>query len=171
MTWASDLGVMFRPAQSDDDVFLYEVYASTRQDEMRIVPWTEEQKTEFLLQQFTAQKTHYQGYLPDTEYLVIEQKGESIGRLYLDRRTDELRIVDIALLAEHRGHGIGGAILSDLIDEASVGGVPVRIHVERNNPALGLYRRLGFSEIGDEGVYLHMERVTAEVATGSEIVR
>jgi ribosomal protein S18 acetylase RimI-like enzyme len=95
---------------------------------------------------------------------VIERNGQPIGRLYLDRRDDELRIVDIALLTEHRGGGIGNAILTDLIDEASGSGIPVRIHVERNNPALGLYRRLGFREIGDEGVYLHMERVTTEVA-------
>jgi ribosomal protein S18 acetylase RimI-like enzyme len=131
---------------------------------MRIVPWTDDEKQRFLRQQFEAQRTHYERYLPDTEYLVIERCGRPIGRLYLDRREDELRIVDIALLSEHRGAGIGNAILTDLTSEASDRGVPVRIHVERNNPALGLYRRLGFSEIGDEGVYLHMERVTADEA-------
>jgi ribosomal protein S18 acetylase RimI-like enzyme len=167
---SSALGISFRPAGPEDENLLFGIYASTRLDELQIVPWTDEQKTGFLRQQFAAQKAHYQRYLPDTEYRVIEHTGEAIGRLYLDRHDDELRIVDIALMTEHRGRGIGGAILSDLVDEAEAGGVPVRIHVERNNPALGLYRRLGFKEIGDEGVYLHMERATARAAELSEMV-
>ena len=164
MSEAAALGISYRTARPDDDELLFSIYASTREDEMRIVPWTEEEKQTFLRQQFEAQRTHYERYLPGTEYLVIEHQGQPIGRLYLDRREDELRIVDIALLTEHRGEGVGNAILTDLIEEASLSGAPVRIHVERNNPALGLYRRLGFREIGDEGVYLNMERVTAEVA-------
>ena len=100
---------------------------------------------------------------------MIDLDDTPIGRLYLDRRGPELRIVDIALFSEHRGRGIGGAVLSDLIDEATIGGVPVRIHVERDNPALALYQRLGFREIGDEGVYLLMECATARKAAISEI--
>jgi ribosomal protein S18 acetylase RimI-like enzyme len=161
---ASALGISYRAARPDDEELLFSVYASTREDEMRLVPWTDDEKQAFLRQQFEAQRTHYKRYLPKTEYFVIERGGQPIGRLYLDRRENELRIVDIALLSEHRGAGIGNAILKDLIDDASGSGIPVRIHVERNNPALGLYRRLGFNEIGDEGVYLHMERVTADVA-------
>lgn len=132
-----------------------------------MVPWTDEEKHVFLHQQYEAQRTHYRRYLPNTEYLVIEQSDEPIGRLFLDRRVDELRIVDIALLPEYRGRGIGGVILSDLIAEAVGRAVPVRIHVERNNPALGLYRRLGFREIGDEGVYLFMERAMRDAAAAS----
>jgi ribosomal protein S18 acetylase RimI-like enzyme len=168
---AAALGISYRPVRPNDGELLFSIYASTREDEMRLVPWTEDEKQSFLRQQFEAQRTHYRRYLPETEYLVIERNGQPIGRLYLDRRDDELRIVDIALLTEHRGGGIGNAILTDLIDEASGSGVPVRIHVERNNPALGLYRRLGFREIGDQGVYLHMERVTAEAAKNAEVAR
>jgi ribosomal protein S18 acetylase RimI-like enzyme len=160
---AAALGISYRTTRPDDDELLFSVYASTRENEMRLVSWSEEEKQSFLRQQFEAQRTHYEQYLPKTEYLVIERGDQPIGRLYLDRRDDELRVVDIALLTEHRGGGIGNAILTDLISEASDRGVPVRIHVERNNPALGLYHRLGFREIGDEGVYLHMERITAEV--------
>lgn len=164
MSQAAALGISYRFARSDDDELLYAVYASTRADEMRMVPWSEDEVERFLRQQSEAQRTHYLRHLPDAEYLVIERAGDPIGRLFLDRRDDELRIVDIALLPEHRGRGLGRAILSDLIDEASSTGVPVRIHVERNNPALDLYRRLGFRELADEGVYLFMERATAPAA-------
>lgn len=169
MPQVAALGISYRPARSDDDELLYAVYASTRTDEMRLVPWTEDEVETFLRQQFEAQRTHYLRHLPDAEYLVIECTGEPIGRLYLDRREDELRIVDIALVPEHRGRGLGKAILSDLIDEAAERGLPVRIHVERNNPALGLYRRLGFRVLADEGVYLFMERATAPSAATPEL--
>lgn len=171
MSQAAALGISYRPARPDDRELLFTIYASTREDEMRMVPWTDEDKQSFLRQQSEAQRTHYRRHLPETEYLVIERGGQPIGRLYLDRHDDELRIVDIALLTEHRGAGIGKAILMDLIDEAAGRGVPVRIHVERNNPALGLYQRLGFSEIGDEGVYLQMERSTSEMTTVVEAAR
>ena len=167
MSQAAALGISYRPARPDDEDFCYAVYASTRADEMRLVPWTDDEIERFLRQQYEAQRTHYRRFLPNAEYLVIERSGEAIGRLYLDRRPDELRIVDIALLPDHRGRGLGKAILSDLIDEAAAAGVPVRIHVERNNPALDLYRRLGFRELSDEGVYLFMERATAAGATTS----
>jgi len=36
--------------------------------------------------------------LPTANYLVIDQDGEAIGRVYLDRRADELRLIDIALI-------------------------------------------------------------------------
>lgn len=171
MSEAAALEISYRTVRPDDEELLFTIYASTREDEMRMVPWTEDEKQRFLRQQFEAQRTHYQQYLPETEYLVIERDGQPIGRLYLDRREDELRIVDIALMTEHRGAGIGNAILTDLIDEASGRGVPVRIHVERNNPALGLYRRLGFREIGDEGVYLQLERSTSKVTKVAEAAR
>ena len=65
--------------------------------------------------------------------------------------------MDIALLPEHRGAGIGSAVLRGLLAEAAAAGKPVRIHVERLNPARRLYERLGFAPIEDKGVYYLME--------------
>ena len=91
---------------------------------------------------------------------VLSKPDESFaddGELALDRRPDEFRIIDIALLAEARRQGIGSHLLREILAEAGRAGLPVRIHVEQNNPALGLYHRLGFRQIGDEGVYYLME--------------
>src|SRR5204863_7184088 len=100
---------------------------------------------------------HYQKHYVGSEFFVIEQAGTAIGRLYLAQWTSEHRIVDIALLPEHRGRGLGTAILSDLLDQAGRAGKAVTIHVEKFNPALSLYRRLGFVPIGEEGAY-HLMR-------------
>ena len=89
---------------------------------------------------------------------MVESEGRPAGRLYVHRRPAEIRILDISLLPEHRGQGIGGALLRDLITEAEGIGQPVSIHVEKQNPALRLYQRLGFVEAGDTGAYLFMQR-------------
>jgi GNAT superfamily N-acetyltransferase len=111
--------------------------------------------------QFEAQHRFYQEQYPDASFQIILADDSPIGRLYVDRGPQAFCIVDIALLPEHRGAGIGSAIMSELLAEAGRAQKPVRIHVERFNPALRLYARLGFVVIGDTGVYLHMERVPA----------
>jgi len=150
-------GVNLRPITDADSAFLRRVYAGTREEELKQAPWSDEEKQAFLDMQFHAQHTHYQKHFPEASYDVIEQAGEPIGRLYLDRRPGELRIIDIALLPEKRGGGIGGGLMRQILDEAAISGKPVRIHVERNNPAMRLYTRLGFQKVEDQGVYWLME--------------
>lgn len=154
--------IELRPVTPDDQELLYRIYAGTRQEELEPLPWSEEEKERFLLFQFTAQHQHYQEHYGDAAFDVILVDGEPVGRLYLDRRQDEFRIVDIALLPEHRRKGIGGLLLRDILAEAEGLELPVRIHVERNNPALVLYQSLGFVKTGDTGVYFLMERAWAK---------
>jgi ribosomal protein S18 acetylase RimI-like enzyme len=148
-----------RPARASDRALLFQVYASTRADELAVVPWDEPTKQAFLAQQFEAQDVHYKRHYPDASFELIEVDGQPAGRLYVDRRDEEIRIIDIALLPPFRGRGIGGALLSELLDEADASGRKLSIHVERENRARMLYQRLGFTVAADDGgVYLLMER-------------
>lgn len=149
--------VSFRLAKDADQPFLCKLYASTRADEMRVVDWTEAQKNSFLAMQFDAQHRYYREQFPAADFLVIEREDTAIGRVYLDRRVDELRLIDIALIPATRNQGLGHALLLDLLDEAKAAALPVRIHVENFNPAMRLYQRLGFEVIEDQGVYQLME--------------
>jgi len=150
---AAQGGLTFRPIADADLPFLSRLYASTRTEELAVTPWSEEQKAAFLTQQFEAQHAHYQTYYQGTDFLVIERGGLAIGRLYLARWDAEHRIVDIALLPEERRKGLGAALLRDLLDEAAAAGKAVTIHVEKFNPAMSLYRRLGFVAAGEQGAY------------------
>lgn len=150
-------GITLRPITSEDMDFLYQVYASTRADELAIVDWSQEQKDAFLQMQFDAQHRYYQEYYANASFDVILRDSQPIGRLYLDRREDEVRIVDIAILPEHRNAGVGTALLRDIMSEAASMGKVVTIHVEKFNPALRLYRRLGFRQKGDSGMYFLLE--------------
>ena len=129
------------------------MYASTREEETQLVPWSEDQKRQFLEFQFQAQHTHYQQHFPDASYDLILLDGQPAGRLYVDRNSDEIRILDIALLPEYRGQGIGTRVLNEIREEAAAARLPIRIHVEQNNPALNLYKRLGFQQLEAKGVY------------------
>lgn len=147
----------FRPTTSDDEPLLRRIYSSTRADEMAVVPWSEPEKAAFLKSQFEAQDTYYKDVFPEAQYSIIEKSGQPIGRLYIDRRPDEHRLIDIALLPEFRGRGMGGALMDIVLTEAREAGKLVRIHVERNNPAMRLYLRLGFHKIEEQGLYYLME--------------
>ena len=151
-------GVTLRPVRPGDEELLYRVYASTRQEELARTGWSEGQKASFLRMQFDAQSRHYREHYERAEISVILQDERPVGRLYVARWPEEIRIVDIVLLPGHRNAGIGSALLGGLVSESEASGKPLSIHVERFNPALRLYGRLGFETVEDKGVYLLMRR-------------
>jgi ribosomal protein S18 acetylase RimI-like enzyme len=146
-------GLSFRRIADADLPFLARVYASTRAEELAAAPWSDADKAAFLESQFDAQHAHYQRHYPNADWLVIEHGGEDIGRLYIERWPTQHRLIDIAFLPQHRGKGFGAALLRDLMDEAAAAAKDVSIHVEKFNPAMRLYRRLGFRTEQDKGVY------------------
>lgn len=137
--------------------FLYRVYASTRIEEVAQADWSEEQATAFLTMQFEAQHAHYQSHYPKARYDLILLKKKPIGRFYVDRGAKDILVIDIALLPEYRNLGVGGYLMRELLREAQTKGQPVLIHVERFNPALRFYDRLGFQVLEDKGVYLFLK--------------
>jgi GNAT superfamily N-acetyltransferase len=154
----AEAAISLRPAQDSDRAFLERLYASTRAEELAPVPWSEDQKRAFLAQQFAAQSAHYAEHFADASFDVVLVDGDPAGRLIVARREDVLKVIDIALLPQHRSHGIGTRLMRPLLGEADERGVKVEIYVERLNPALTLYDRLGFVPVEDTGVYLRMER-------------
>lgn len=142
--------VALRPVADADRELLLRVYGSTRAQELALVPWSDAQKHAFVVQQFEAQDRHYRTQYADVSYDVVLVDGEPAGRLYVGRWPGELRIVDVALLPQARGAGVGTRLLRRLLDEAAATGRSVTIHVEPANPALRLYERLGF-EVESEG--------------------
>lgn len=149
--------ILLRPASASDEEFLYSVYASTRAEEMAQVSWTDQEKRAFLRMQFQAQYRFYTENYSGAEFQVILIENQPVGRLYLHRRKNEIRILDIALLPEYRNQGLGSTLLNNILEEGRQNNRSVTIHVERFNPALHLYQRLGFRLQQDKGIYYFME--------------
>ena len=156
-TRAAAAGLTFRAATDADLPFLAQVYASTRTEELALVPWSDAQKAAFLDMQFRAQHVDYRKNSANAEWLVILRGGEAIGRIYLERGERQHGIIDITFLPGHRGRGYGTALLQDLIDEAAAARRAVSIYVEKHNPARRLYARLGFRQIDGHGLYDRFE--------------
>lgn len=154
--------VTLREVTGADHAFLAGVYASTREEEMKLATsWTDAQKLAFLHQQFALQDRHYRLHYPNAEHLVIEQGGAPVGRIVLAISTVEVRLMDVALLPAFRGRGFGTALLKSLLAFADGLALPVTLHVEPFNPALRMYEREGFVEVEMRGIYRFMRRPAA----------
>ena len=149
--------ITLRPVSPDDYDFLVEVYGSTRADELALVPWTSEQRQAFVRSQLDAQQDHYLKTYPRASHDIIESNGRQVGRLYVARLDQEIRIIDITLLPAERNVGIGTYLIKQLLDEANRSGKVTRIYVEEFNPSLRLFQRLGFSPSEQNGIHLLMQ--------------
>lgn len=136
------------------------IFKSTRYEEVALSNWPPEQAEFFLNQQFDFQHIDYTSKYLNARFYFILYKKEICGRLYIDYREKETRIIDIALLPEYRNKKIGSTILNILKSEADKLDRPLSLHVENFNRARTLYQRHGFKEISNDGVYILMEYQT-----------
>ena len=151
-------GVGLRAAAATDLPLLHRIYCSTREDELRGLDWSAPDKDAFLQQQFDLQHRYYHAHFPEAEFCIIERAGQDVGRWYLDRAGTQLRLIDVALLPQWRQRGIGSRLLRSLVEEADACGRDILLHVEASNPAFGMYARLGFEAIANDGVYVKLRR-------------
>ena len=108
--------------------------------------------------QFDFQRAHYRRHYPDASFLIVVLDGRNIGRLYVHYARQDVRLMDIALVPEARGKGIGRRLLETVLEEASRLAAPVTLHVGVGNPARRLYERLGFRTVKEDALNLFMER-------------
>lgn len=150
-----------KPYSPDDQDFLFRLYADTRTQEMSLFGWPAAQQETFLRMQFNAQQHWYGMAYSGGDHQIVLVEGQPVGRILVFRESGANRLVDIALLAPFRGHGIGTQLLRDLIGKSSQENLPVALQVLKNNPARHLYERLGFVITGEDGMYYQMERKPA----------
>ena len=156
---ASD--VELRDERIDDEPFVADLYAETRHTELAPVPWNETQKHFFLRSQFALQRDYYRQHYKGAEFLVIVERDTPIGRIYLHQGHDEIRLMEIALIQQRQGCGIGTRLVGALGELANDDDCELTLHVERDNPAVRLYQRLGFTLREERGVNLFLGRAPA----------
>ncbi|HXR06517.1 MAG TPA: GNAT family N-acetyltransferase [Candidatus Acidoferrum sp.] len=140
-----------RSERPEDGPFLREVYGSTRQEELEASGLPVEMRPAFLDLQFKAQQQGYRSMYPQAQFHVILLGNQPVGRMAVNRAAGELRLIDIALLPQHRNQGIGTALIQKLSTEAAAAGQPLRLSVVKGQRAVHLYHRLGFAKTGESG--------------------
>ena len=157
---ANEGSITLRPASTADEDLFLELYKSSRGDDLRGLGWDEDRISEFLEMQYEAQVKFYVSDFPDASDEVVSWESKPIGRLIVDRRADEIRLVDIALLPDYRNRGYGSQVVRGLQAEAEAQHKPLRLQVIRFNRALGLFERLGFVRASETGTHFQMEWVS-----------
>jgi len=147
-----------------EDSFLYELYASTRAEELAMWGWEQPMVDSFLRMQWNAQRQSYRLQFPDADELAVKVGEHHAGRCVLHKTTSSIRIVDIALLPPYRNQGIGTQVLRRLMDQAGRSGQPVELSVSATNRARGLYERLGFEATGSSDTYIMMRWMPSSVS-------
>lgn len=166
----SERGIHLEVATPADNPFLYATFASTRLEELAVTEWSEEQKEQFLRMQFEAQRQSYLRDIPKAEYSVIRSGSMAVGRLIVERTPSEIHIVDIALLTQFRKQGIGSILMRRILAEAEQARKSVRLFVEKFNPALHWYERLGFEVTNTGPIYLEMTLPPADsISSDSQV--
>ena len=137
--------------------FLEELYRSTREEELSQTNWTEQQKKQFIVMQFLAQKADYERKFPNAQQQIVYYKKQLVGRLYSNETENNIHIIDIALLPKYRNKGIGKSLLEQLISKAKKQQKRISLQVIKTNPAKNLYTRLGFVVVKQDGLREYME--------------
>lgn len=150
-------GFSLRRATAADLSWLCRLYATTRAEEMAQVPWPDGLKQAFLDEQFALQHRHYITHYQDCDFLVLEGPSGPAGRYYLQRTTPDHLLVDISLLPQMCGQGLGQALIKASQYDAGALGCGMHLHVmQRNVAAQRLYARLGFVVTRTQGLHHHM---------------
>ena len=106
-----------------------------------------------------AQLAEYKTKFYGAAFQVIMFKKRNAGRLYTWESDVEIRLIDITLLPQFRGKGIGTTILKDLIKRSNKVQKIISLHVDpASSAALHVYQRLGFIYIKNNGRHFYMER-------------
>src|SRR5947209_4290613 len=153
------LNINLRPVGPEDEAFLYEVYRSTRAEELAAWGWDAAQQEFFLKMQLRARdQSHLMYYTGITDSIILFDNTRA-GRIITSRTDEEIRLVDISLLPGYRGAGIGTSLLKDLFAEADRTERVVRLQVEKTNAeARRLYERMGFQVTSENQTHFQMER-------------
>jgi ribosomal protein S18 acetylase RimI-like enzyme len=150
------ISVNLQPERTEDEGFLLELYATTRQEEMRLAGWDTSTQTTFIKMQFHAMRRGYASMFPGAQSSLIRYEDKPIGRIVVNHANREIRLVDLALLPDARNRGIGAGLLRTLQMEARQLRQPVVLQVLKTNRAARLYARLGFLRTGGDEMYEHL---------------
>jgi len=146
-----------RPAGIADEAFLLDLYAQTRAEELAQSGLDTLQREMFMQMQFRVRRVSYQAAYPlAMDEMICTGRGIPVGRVLVDRAEGEMRLVDIAIVAERQRQGFGTQVIRELQHECVARGCEMRLQVLKGSPAERLYRRLGFKGTGEDSLRRQM---------------
>ncbi len=138
-----------RHALDSDFEFLKSVHHTTlREHIIKIWGWDEAFQDRYFHEHFHLQNVQ-----------LVSAFGSDVGYVELYRSANALSILNILILPEFQGRGLGREIIGDLVAEAASEGRFVKLGVFKvNTRARKLYEALGFRGVGETETHFLMER-------------
>lgn len=136
-----------RRATTDDGAFVDGLLLADARAGLALVP--EPLRSDLAAMQVRARRAGYATDWPAAVDWILEVDGRPVGRLLCADDGDSVHVVDVRVASAVRGRGVGGAALRSLLEDADASGRAVTLRVAPGNPAVALYRRLGFVDATD----------------------
>ncbi len=157
-----------RAVDEADSEFLEELYFSRRAD-LQQIPGDAQFVRQLIKMQQQMQAVGIRNNFPVARHLLLEDGSVRIGRLVVDIGASDVRLVDIALLPEVQGRGIGRKVLQAMLEDALSQGLSMSLAVEKNNVrARALYLSAGFHVHSEDSMFeqLHWHPESKRLADG-----
>lgn len=143
-----------RTADDGDEIFLRGLFNDVKSAEFGNAGIPGPQLALLLDMQYRARNESYAREHPDMLCRIISSGDQRVGSIFTRTDAEALHLIDISILANMRGQGIGTAVMEYLKTEAN----RITLNVfTGNSDARRLYERLGFGVLGGDSMYLEME--------------
>ena len=104
-----------------------------------------------------AQDGWFEKGLAEADFSVVLEHGQRVGAIGLKEAPDQLYLVELQILPECQGRGLGSALLLAQLERARRLEKPIGLRVLFENRARALYERYGFVVIGQTETHYLME--------------
>jgi ribosomal protein S18 acetylase RimI-like enzyme len=154
--------VNLRPESVADEPFIRRLIMETVAEELGAAAWPEPMRNHLLGIQYAARRQAHLANPAAASHVIQADGTDSIrvdaGWAVVNRMPHEVRLVEIMLLPEMRGKGIGTAVIHEVLASAAAAGKPLRLNVNMmNQGAIRFYERLGFLKTAQDAVQYLME--------------
>jgi ribosomal protein S18 acetylase RimI-like enzyme len=141
--------IELRPATPDDLEFARRLHHTAYRDVIvrQFGGWDEELQDSFFEEKWCP-----------TETRIVIVGGRGVGLLQVQAQEHLIEIVEIQLLPEYQGRGIGSTLLKNELELADRAGLPTILRVLKENRARDLYSKLNFKVMGSSETHYFMER-------------
>ncbi len=143
--------ITLRPGTQDDSRFAFDVKKAALGEYVReTYGWDEEEQ----------RRLHEQRFRPPATRIIMSE-GRSIGLVTVHQADDRVHLLQLFLLPEAQGKGVGTQVLAQVLDEARHAQRPVALRVLKSNPrAKAFYERHGFALVEETETHYRMETVS-----------
>jgi predicted acetyltransferase/ribosomal protein S18 acetylase RimI-like enzyme len=143
------LSLSLRPVAQADRSYMEVVYFDTQRWIIeRLFGWRGDD----------VERAKFAEFYDERNSSIVVLNGDDIGWVTLVRQSDCFELEGIYIVARHQGKGYGTALINRFSAEAETERLPVHLSTAKINPALDLYRRLGFAEVREDEYKVYMER-------------